>query len=335
MASIRLRNGKYQVQIRIGDKGKARSFTTHAAAKSWARQEESKAEQQLSLEAKYKPQNFAEILIRYLDEVIPTKRNTEVEPNIIAAALREKWVHLPLSSLKVTHITAYRYRCLKEIKANSFHRIFGILKHACVIAEREWDWETPRNIFIRVRVDRCPAPLVQRVTQDQLKRLLKAAEISRNKFLGPLIALAVEISLRRSELLSIIWTDVAWRDGVIRVAETKSGFPRIIPMTIHAEAVLRALWAIKGVSEEHVFPLAKNAVRLGFQRIRERAGLPHICFHHLRHEAISRFFDMGLTPPEVASISGHRTLSQLMRYSHADTTNVLQKLRSPSLLLTE
>ena len=36
--------------------------------------------------------------------------------------------------------------------------------------------------------------------------------------------------------------------------------------------------------------------------------------HDLRHEAISRIFEKGLNVPEVASISGHKTASQLFRY---------------------
>ena len=37
-------------------------------------------------------------------------------------------------------------------------------------------------------------------------------------------------------------------------------------------------------------------------------------FHDLRHEAISRIFEKGLNVPEVASITGHKTASQLFRY---------------------
>ena len=50
-------------------------------------------------------------------------------------------------------------------------------------------------------------------------------------------------------------------------------------------------------------------------------------FHDLRREAISRCFERGLTMPEVASISGHRSLSQLMRYSHADTKVLVGKIK--------
>jgi integrase len=38
--------------------------------------------------------------------------------------------------------------------------------------------------------------------------------------------------------------------------------------------------------------------------------------HDLRHEAVSRFFEYGLTVPEVALISGHRDPRMLIRYTH-------------------
>ena len=37
-------------------------------------------------------------------------------------------------------------------------------------------------------------------------------------------------------------------------------------------------------------------------------------FHDLRDKPISRMFEKGLNVPEVASISGHKTASQLFRY---------------------
>jgi len=39
-------------------------------------------------------------------------------------------------------------------------------------------------------------------------------------------------------------------------------------------------------------------------------------FHDLRHEGISRLFEMGWTIPQVATVSGHRSWKILKRYSH-------------------
>jgi len=40
MASIRKRNGKYQVQVRIGQNSKSKSFTLLSDAREWARSTE-------------------------------------------------------------------------------------------------------------------------------------------------------------------------------------------------------------------------------------------------------------------------------------------------------
>jgi integrase len=75
-----------------------------------------------------------------------------------------------------------------------------------------------------------------------------------------------------------------------------------------------------------VFPVTANAVRLAWERLRRRAGLKDLRLHDLRHEAVSRFFEYGLTVPEVALISGHRDPRMLSRYTHLRPENVAEKL---------
>jgi len=57
-----------------------------------------------------------------------------------------------------------------------------------------------------------------------------------------------------------------------------------------------------------------------------RAGIVDLHFHDLRHEAISRLFEKGLSVPEVALISGHRDLRMLLRYTHPMSESILRKL---------
>jgi integrase len=51
------------------------------------------------------------------------------------------------------------------------------------------------------------------------------------------------------------------------------------------------------------------------KRLIKRSGLNDLHLHDLRHEAISRFIERGLTIPEAASISGHKAQSMLLRYA--------------------
>ena len=46
----------------------------------------------------------------------------------------------------------------------------------------------------------------------------------------------------------------------------------------------------------------------------------------MSHEAISRFFEMGLTVPEVALISGHKDVKMLFLYTHMRVDIVVSKL---------
>jgi len=45
----------------------------------------------------------------------------------------------------------------------------------------------------------------------------------------------------------------------------------------------------------------------------------------LIHEAVSQFFEMGMSVPEVALISVHKDVRQLLRYTHLNSTNVFKK----------
>ena len=72
-------------------------------------------------------------------------------------------------------------------------------------------------------------------------------------------------------------------------------------------------------------------------RVRQRSGnLITACVHDLRlhhsvHEAVSRFFELGLTTPEVALISGHRDPRMLFRYTHLRPEDIAKKLaRTPA-----
>jgi hypothetical protein len=49
-------------------------------------------------------------------------------------------------------------------------------------------------------------------------------------------------------------------------------------------------------------------------------------FHDLRHEAISRFFDLGLNAHEVALISGYEDMRMLFRYTQPLRAAAIEKL---------
>lgn len=105
----------------------------------------------------------------------------------------------------------------------------------------------------------------------------------------------------------------------------KPGFHGTIPLLEGALAVLTGLHA--GQSVGPVFSVTMEGLKQAWGRVRDRARLGDLHFHDLRHEAISRLCEMGLTLPEVALISGHKDPRMLFRYVNLRTAELASMLK--------
>ena len=127
--------------------------------------------------------------------------------------------------------------------------------------------------------------------------------------------------MRRSEMLRLRWCDLDLENGFASLYDTKNGEDRRVPLTRRCAEVLRTV----PQDHEKVFPISANCLRLAWVRARNKAEITDLRFHDLRHEAVSRFFEMGMSVPEVALISGHKDVRQLFRYTHLNPTNAFKK----------
>ena len=75
MATIRKRNNKYQVQVRIKGLSTSATLITLDHARRWARQKELELESKLKLGELYRPKNFKEIILQYKQKVTPLKKS--------------------------------------------------------------------------------------------------------------------------------------------------------------------------------------------------------------------------------------------------------------------
>lgn len=143
------------------------------------------------------------------------------------------------------------------------------------------------------------------------------------------IVRSFRVSMRRSEILRAEWADIEWSGRTLSLRQTKNGHPRLVPLSGSTLALLKRHAQDRG-RERLIFPITANALRLCWVRIVRRSGIRDLRFHDLRHEAISTFFESGLSLPEVALISGNRDPRQLMRYTHLDAARITRKLEGPS-----
>jgi integrase len=325
MATIRRHRDKWQVRVRRDGVALTKTFTLKQDAEQWARHTEVKAERRelppsVKLLAKL---SLADLVIRYRDDITPRKKGAALEAVILNAFLRHPICRKRLSDLTVADFARYRDERLRDIKPNSLKRVLTPVQNMFNVAKREWGIPMASNPVSALAFKAGNDQRERRIDDDEWVALLRAVETSRNPFIGPLVRLARETGMRRSELLRIEWkhVDVARRE--IWVPTSKNGKPRTIVLTPTATDLL-----VNQRQDGLLFPTTGEAVKLAWQRLKRRAGLHNqdLRFHDLRHEAISRYFEMDLSLPEVASQSGHSDARMLLRYGHAQRAKIRDKL---------
>ena len=266
---------------------------------------------------------LASILQRYSREVTPLKKGASIELLRIRVILRHKTTQTPLSPLNSTPIAQYRDDRLKLVAAGTVRRELGILSHALETARKEWDYYLPSNPVAGIRKPTEPKGRDRRLEDDEEQRLLDACMRSTNHRLFPLVCFAIETGMRRGEMLSLEWKDVHLNQGWVHLSAPKNGSPRDVPLSPKAKAILTDLpHDLSG----RVFPVHFEALKGLWRRATRRAGIEDLHFHDLRHEATSRFFEKGLNVMEVATITGHKDLRMLQRYTHLRAEDLAVKL---------
>jgi len=258
---------------------------------------------------------------------VPRKRGAGRETYLINAFLRRPLAQLALSDLTRGKVSAYCAERLQHVKPGTVNRELDILRHAFEVARRNWDLPLRNNAFADVTRLKHAVPRERRLQAGERERLQTACSQCRNGNIRYLFELALETAMRRGEILNARWCDVSFDKHTLYIPNTKNGHARTIPLSGTAIALLQSLRVQSILSEsEHIVPVTENAAKMAWKRLVRRAQLKNLRFHDLRHEAISAFFERGLSVPEVALISGHRDARMLFRYTHPIAEKVAAKL---------
>jgi integrase len=272
---------------------------------------------------------LAQLIVRYRDTVSNKKKGYENERISLTAFLNHPICSRRLSEVRTEDFAAYRDQMLQTIKPTSLKRYLDPIHNLFEVARHEWGLPLRDDPLDRLKLKAPSQRRERRLLSGEWERILEAARLCRNPWIEPIIRLALATGMRRGEVLALEDNQIDRERRSLLIKKTKNGHARTIPLTVEAVRILEQL--PKG-RFGRLFPITGNAFRLSWERLRKRAGMEDFHFHDLRHEAISRFFELGLNPPEVALISGHRDMRQLFRYTHPIRLAVLQKLDGPTPL---
>jgi integrase len=251
--------------------------------------------------------------------------------------------HLTLDRITPQHIQdLLDTKMVQGLSSQSVIHIRGVLRRALGRAMKFG--LIPRNVAVLVDPPRLTHKETRPFSPEESRAFLHAIQGDR---LECLYTLALTTGLRKGELLALKWQDVDLEraelhikygldrlEGKLQLVEVKTKRSRrVVSMPPMAVAALRLLrprqledrllagqrWHETGFVFTTTIgtPIEPRNVSRSFYCVLERAGLPRIRFHDLRHSFATMLLIQGASPRVVMEMLGHSQISLTMNtYSH-------------------
>ena len=228
----------------------------------------------------------------------------------------------PAEQITINDLEKYRNIRKDKIKASSINREMDNIKRCFSLAKTNKKIRfNPCDDLKKLRIEN---PTKRYLTKDEENKLLSAA----NSIMKAIIIIALHTGMRCSEIKNLKWTDVFLKEKYLIALNTKNGKPRKLLITPQMEDEIKKLPKIG----EFVFmnPITKEPYKefkTTFQRTVQRAGIPHITFHELRHTTASRLNEIGVDLSTIQEYLDHADARTTQRYIHKPKKNILDAVQ--------
>lgn len=276
---------------------------------------------------------FAEALEKYRTRVSILKKGFKQESyriELLSRSFLGSMQIRDITSVEIaTHrddrLTQYNPKTGKLLSPSTVRLEMCLLSHVFEIAMIEWG-ECDENPVLKVRKPKTPPGRERRMTSREERLILRYCHSFSNQELYSIVVIALETAMRQGEILNLQWEHLNLKTRVAHLPETKNGTKRDVPLSIRARDAFIKL----GVqSKGRIFKYTSEGIKSTWRNMLQKIEIEDLHFHDMRHEAISRLFELGtLDLMEIASISGHKSLSMLKRYTHLKAQRLVRKLEA-------
>ena len=246
------------------------------------------------------------------------------------------------STLRLYILPALGDRRLDEVSTADVQRLHNSLKTMpcaanyvrCVLSvmyskAAHWELTTCRNPVTVVKrfKERAVERFLNPDERQALERVLADAEHIPSGQTGHIgreaiwaVRLLILTGMRRDEVRDLRWEMVDWRQGTLRLPESKTG-KRDIVVSDEVMELLGKIAAAKGQPKRGLVVCSKQGKRLwslcrSWKHARRLAGLPDVRLHDLRHSVASDAIMNGVPLEVVGKMLGHKNYRTTQRYAH-------------------
>ena len=324
MATFRKRSGSWQALVKKkGDGQIGRRFDTKGEAEAWAKITEAEMVRGVYFSQKEaESTTLSGALDRYEREISSIKKGYQQEKKRIRSWKAHPLAKRFLSTVQGKDIAAWRDARIKSgSSANTVRLDLAVISHLFEIARKEWGMEGLHNPVKAIRMPSPPAGRDRRLGPGELERLLESS----SEEMCQVVRFALETAMRRGEIAGMTWEMVDIKKRTVTLPETKNGQKRIVPLSSVAVTILKERLNTRRIDGK-VWDIGLDAISQDFAKVCQKAGVSGLHFHDLRHEATSRLFEKGFDTMEVRTITGHKTLQMLARYTHLRAEDLVERM---------
>ncbi len=300
------------------------TFDRKPAANAWIVKREAELKRPGELEHKEDPP-LAAVIDRYIVESQNVVLGTK-------AQVLKTIKHSDLGGTKCSDITSrtlvsFARELTKNVEPQTCGNYFSHLSNIFTVARPAWGYPLSRQEFDdavtvikKLGLIRKGNERNRRPTLDELDQLMDHFGRVRDHRpssipMQQIVAFALFSTRRQEEITLLQWHDLDGDRILVRDMKhpgDKKGNNVFCELPPEALAIVKSMPRL----EDRIFPYSTDAISAAFTRACRIIGIEDFRFHDLRHEGISRLFEMGKTIPQVAAVSGHRSWTSLKRYTH-------------------
>ncbi len=344
MATIRARKRtdgsiSYTAQIRLFRDGaqvyqESQTFARKQAAQAWVRKRETELDQPGAIErANRQCATVKEMIDRYLVEMEKVRPLGKTKLATLKAISESYLGRLNDQEINSQQLVEYAlWRMGKEGGAVQPQTAGNDLAHlgaVLSIARPAWGYEVnphamadARKVLKKLGYNMKSRERDRRPTLDELDKLLthfRGIQARRPTSINMLkmTAFALFSTRRQEEITRIQWADLDEQGQRVLVRDMKNPGQKIgNDVWCHLPPEAWAILQTMPKSLPEIFPYSAESVSTSWSRACKILGIENLHFHDLRHEGVSRLFEMDWDIPRVASVSGHRDWNSMRRYTH-------------------
>ena len=321
----------YTAQIRIKRGGviihtEAVTFDRKQAAAAWLDRRERELAKPGALDRREDPK-LGEVIDRYSTETTKAigRTKAQVLRTIKGYDIAEK---------RCSQLTSADYAAFAQalpVSPQTRQNYLSHLRAVCMVARPAWGYpldetqiKDAMTALKRLGATGKSRARNRRPSLEELDRLMEhfAVSLRRRPDSVPMqkvIAFAIFSTRRQEEITTLLRSDYEKSRILVRDMKhpgEKDGNDQWCEVPPEAAAIIESM----PKQDRRIFPYTADAISAAFTRACAILGIEDLHFHDLRHDGVSRLFEMGRTIPQVASVSGHRNWTSMKRYTHLRQT---------------